>query len=170
MTKSIMKYAARCGLTLGLVLAVMFLCAAYSLAYPVLSIVCIGMFLGVPVLIYVWLRNTYRRYACALQFSALWMQGIAIFFFGCLIMSAVMYVYMRYIRPDFIIEQLRQASELYSSVGAQGEQLSDTINTMLDKHLIPKPIDVAVQFIWLGVFSGSILSMIISFIVRKTTH
>ncbi len=169
MIKSIYKLAAQYGLYLGLALIVLWLSMAWSLQVPGLSLLAVGIFLAVPVLVYFMLRKSYRINRCGLTFSALWMEGICIFFFGCLLMAVAVFVFLKYINPEFVITQLQTASDFYASQGGELMEVSDAIDKIIESGQVPTPIEIAIQFIWLGVFTGSLLSMLLAFIVRKTT-
>lgn len=168
--KSIYRLAERYGLYLGGVLTVMMFSMIGSVKIAALSLLAVGIFFFVPFLIFRWLRSSYRQSDLTFTFSALWMEGIMIFAYGCLLMGAAMFVFMKYIQPDFIISQLEMASEIYAQAGGSMTEVSDLIDKMIEAGNVPTPIEVCFQFIWLGIFTGSLMSMIVSLIVRKTTR
>lgn len=100
-------------------------------------------------------------------FSSLWMQGIVTFFCGTSIMALTAYIYMRWISPDFLIEQVTAAIDSYKSIDhEQSQKAAEVLQRIIDNKLMPTPIQMAIQMIWLGVFTGSLLSIIVSLLVQ----
>ena len=50
----------------------------------------------------------------------------------------------------------------------QAQDAADMLTAARDQKLLPKPIELTVDMLWLVVFSGSILSMIMSWLVQLT--
>ena len=155
------------GVVFGAYLSVLFFAIAYSLSVPVLSLLSLLMMAGVPVAIYIMLRKSYVADYGKTIFSSLWMEGIAIFFFGGLIASLVSVTYMTWINPGYLYGQVDMMIELYGNADwERGKELSDILVRAKEQHLTPSPIDLAVDMLWLIVFSGSILSMLMSLLVQ----
>lgn len=172
-SKSIYRRGADDGFIFGLYLSLMFVIMAVSLTDGSLtaSLTGIAMVLAVPVVIYFFLRKTYLADGCTGSFSALWLHGICIFFFGSLLLSLTAYVYMRLIHPAFIPEVLETARETYDSLGTDdGHSMAHMIKQVQDNRLYPTPGAVALEIIWLAVFTGSLLSMLVSLIVRSVNR
>lgn len=155
------------GVAFGVYLSVLFFAIAYSLTVPLLSLLSLMMMAGVPAVIYVMLRKSYVADYGKTIFSSLWMEGIAIFFFGGLIASLVSVAYMTWINPGYLYSQVDMMIELYGSADwERGKELSEMLVRAKEQHLIPAPIDLAIDMLWLIVFSGSILSMLMSLLVQ----
>lgn len=155
------------GVAFGVYLSVLFFAIAHSLTVPVLSLLSLVMMAGVPVVIYIMLRKSYLADYGKTIFSSLWMEGIAIFFFGGLIASLVSVAYMSWINPGYLYSQVDTMIELYGNTDwERGKELSDILVRAKNQHLIPTPIDLAIDMLWLIVFSGSILSMLMSLLVQ----
>lgn len=169
--KSVYRRGADDGFWFGIYLSVLFVALANSIYYPLAGLACFVMILAVPVIIYIRLRQSYRADACRSFFSALWLNGICIFFFGSILMALTAYIYLRFIDPSYMVNFADVASAYYSSLNSPDAQ---TLAVLLQKakasHTLPTPGYVAVQIIMLGVFTGSILSMIVTAIVRATTR
>lgn len=158
---------ARYGVAFGVYLSVLYFAIAHSLSIPVLSLLSLVMMAGVPVVVYVMLRKSYVADYGKTIFSSLWMEGIAIFFFGGLISSLVSVAYMTWINPGYLYGQVDMMIELYGSADwERGKELSDMLVRAKEQHLIPTPINLAIDMLWLIVFSGSILSMLMSLLVQ----
>ena len=100
--KSVYKRGADDGLFFGIYLIIMFFSSAFSMAVPFAGLLSIILVLGVPFLIYRFLRRSYVNDSGTTQFSALWVQGITTFFCGSLISGIAALVYMQWVNPDFI--------------------------------------------------------------------
>jgi hypothetical protein len=124
------------------------------------------MMIGVPLFVAFVLRYSYVQDRGTTIFSSLWVEGIAIFFFGGLISSLVAFVYMRWLEPDFIADRLNAMIDVYSSAEVpNGKDVVEVLQAVRDRELLPRPIEIIVDMLWLIVFTGSILSMIISMLV-----
>lgn len=167
--KSPFRRGADDGIIMGLLLVAVFFTGTLSFSYTLASdLTPILMLAGVPLLTYFLLRRSYVRDNGMTLFSSLWMQGIVTFFCGSLILAIVMYVYMRWGNPGFMREMVSRMSEFYDSIPEtpQSREVSQIFHTMLDENVFPSAINVAIESIWLGVFSGSLLSMLAALAAR----
>lgn len=155
------------GITFGVYLTVMFFASVYSEKVQLLGLLTICMMLLVPFIIYRYLRRSYvTDHGCTLL-SSLWMQGIMVFLCGSVLSASVQIVYLRWINPDFIINQLRSIIDIYSNSGvAQGEQMAELLQNLIDAKAVPSAISLVIEMIWLSVFTGSLLSVLVSLLVR----
>lgn len=155
------------GLTFAVYLTVMFFASIYSTRVAMLSLLVIVMMLGVPFVIYGYLRRAYVADRGRTIMSSLWMHGIMIFLCGSLLAGAVELIWLRWIDSDYIITQLNAVVELYSDSGwDRGEQMAEVIQRMIDNGLVPSVISIVMEMIWLSVFTGSLLSALIALLVR----
>lgn len=167
--KSPFRRGADDGLLMGILLVAVFFTGSLSFRYTLASdLTPILMLGGVPLLTYFLLRRSYIRDNGLTLFSSLWMQGIVTFFCGSLILAMFMYCFMRWIEPDFMRETVAHIAEFYDSMpdNPQGQEIARVFHTMLDENVFPSAISVAVESIWLGVFSGSLLSMLAALAAR----
>ncbi len=162
------KRGADKGAVFGVYLSVLFLLTAYSLDVPGSSIGAFFMVVLVPVVIYIMLRRSYVADMGTTIFSSLWMEGIVIFFCGSLVSAVVAIVFMRWIEPDYIERTLHKIIDMYNSgiAGAQGTEVAEVLQAALDQKRIPKVIELVIDMLWLEVFSGSILSMLMALLVQ----
>lgn len=165
--KSVYKRGADDGFIFGAYLAVWFIMLCCSLYVNFLAIPSLIMMAGVPFIIYAFLRRSYVRDFGLSSFSELWLQGIITFVCGTLIMACVGFVFMRFVRPDYIHDLWSAAIELYESVpDSSASDFARTLRLMEERNMLPQPIYVVVEMMLSGVFTGSILSMILTWIVR----
>ena len=160
------KRGADNGFVFGLYLTALFFALAYSLTVPILGLVALVMMCGVPVITYYYLHKGYAKEYGTSTFSALWMQGIVMFFCGSLIMALAAYLFLQWVQPEYIMNLLISARDTYSSIDwDRGQEIAHTIDLMISQHLIPTPIQVAMEILWMGVFSGSLLSILTALLV-----
>ncbi len=155
------------GFFFGLYLSAMFIISAVSVKVQFLGIIPLIMAISVPFIIYRLLRRTYVEEYGTSTLSALWMQGIMIFICGSLIHAIVAVVYLKWIEPDFIITQLRSAIQFYKDSGTEtGIQISDMLARMIRAGAVPSTTSIVIETIWLAIFSGSMLSLLMSILAR----
>lgn len=164
--KSVFQRGASTGLYFGLYLSALFFAMAYSMSVPGLSLLALVMMAVVPVIIYKSLRRMYVEELGLSLFSGLWMYGILIFLCGSLISALVSMAFLKWIQPDFIAEQIQMSIDiLRASKIAQGEETAKMLEMMRDGGMIPSVAEMSVRMISFNVFSGSLLSMIVSALV-----
>ena len=100
-------------------------------------------------------------------FSEVWTHGLTLFLCGTLIMALTIVVYLTWINPSFIYDQCQIAITAYKHIGGEmGNEIASTLEKAMNQKLLPTPISLASNLISLGVFSGSILSMILAPFIR----
>lgn len=168
--ESVYVVGARGGLALGpaMSLAMVLLGAsAYSSMWALPALACC---LAVPVLAYFVVARAYKANP-AYGFSALWLTGICSFFFGAVIMGAVVVAALKWWQPGFMQHIVTQLIEVYSRVpDPNATTMVDTLRKMSEAGALPGPIDCALELIYGAVFSGSLLSMIYAAVVRRTAR
>lgn len=162
------KRGADDGVILGLILIILFLAMTFSLKYPLANLLGLLLFfVGVPMTTFFLLRRSYIRDNGLTLFSSLWMQGIVMFFCATLILALFTYVYLRFLNPSFMVDMLNTAAAHYENLGtARGHQTADIMHAMIHQNLVPSAISMAIETIWVGVFTGSLLSALVAGIVR----
>lgn len=155
------------GALLGILLSVMFLASVYAEHIPFLSLISAFIFISVPFWVYRWLRKTYVAFSGTPSLSMLWMQGIVTFTCASLILALVATLYMRLIEPDFIHSMVHKAIDFYSAMpDKQSQQVAQLLTNMINAHAVPSAVYIALEMVWLGIFSGSLLSLLLSLLVR----
>ncbi|MCH5319421.1 MAG: DUF4199 domain-containing protein [Paramuribaculum sp.] len=155
------------GFYFGIYLTGMFFAFVLSVKISLFSLITMAMFVAVPFLIYRWLRIAFVEDGGKSAISSLWMQGIMIFACGSAIAGVVATVYLKWINPDFIIDRLHETIDLYESLEwPQGKEMADVLQRMIDYRIVPSAIQIVVEMIWLSIFSGSLLSLLMSLLAR----
>jgi len=166
-SSNVYRRGASDGALMGAVLCGIFASWALSMRVAVAALAFPLLCLTVPVLAFAMLRRGYRADAGTSSFSALWMHGICIFFFGTLLMSALAIVWLRWFEPQLTTESLLAAADTYASLGTtEATRMAADVRAIVESGLAPRPIDVGLALLWAGVFSGSVLSMIFAGIIR----
>lgn len=165
--KSPYRKGADDGMFFGVYLTVMFFASVLSERITSLSFVCPVTFVLVPFIIYKFLRRGYVEDYGTSTLSAIWMHGIMIFLCGCLLSGAVQLIYMKWINPGFIIGQLNRFIEIYEQIDNDtAAQMVDLLKNMIAMRAVPSAVTIVVEMIWAGVFTGSILSLLLSLLVK----
>ena len=158
---------ARRGLILGAWLTCMFLLSMLN-GMPLASLLFIAMAIGVPILVYRWLRATYVADKGFTTLSGLWMQGIIMFAGASLISTTVAVGYFKWVNPHYVADMATQMIAVYNSSTMSGAQeIAKTLQTMLDAGVLPTAQDVALEMFWLTMFCGSMLSLFASLVARS---
>ena len=165
--KSVYSRGAEDGLVMGLCFIAMFILQLLGRYSPIAGIAGYLMALGVPLLLYLMLRRSYRADKGRSTFSSLWMHGIVVFLCGSLILAMMIYVFLRFIEPTFISDTVRELTAVYRTIGGNdAERIADVFQTMIDKRMLPTPITLTFSILWLGSFSRAVLSMIEAAIIK----
>lgn len=122
-----------------------------------------AMIAGVPFYVYWRLRKGYADEGGTMQVSALWMQGIVMFFCASLIMALAVYVYLQFIDTDYISRLINMTKEMAGRVPEYSAMLGEVDLDAVAK--IVTPIKLSMELLWMGVFSGSLLSLAEAMIV-----
>lgn len=164
---SVYRRGADDGFWFGIYLSLLFVSMAGSLDSALLGIAALAMVVAVPVVVYFFLKRSYRRDDFRSTFSMLWLHGICIFFFGSLLMALTVYLYLRVVNPSYIPDLVKTAYEFYKEIDSPtASEMAELLQGIQRNNLYPTAGGVAVEMIWSAVFTGSLLSMIISAIIK----
>lgn len=153
---------------MGIYLTLIFLFTVLSEQFSLLSLTGLAMLCYTPFFTYRLIVKIHKKYFCTSDFASLWMLGISIFIGGSMICALCSYAYLQYIDPNFIYRQAVNAAELYKELDPDNTSgIAEVIDSLIDNNMLPTPIEVAVEMLWTTTFFGSLLSMLLSAIVRK---
>jgi len=165
--RSVYRLGAEDGLVMGPLLALTVLLIGASAYVPVLFFAAIAAMIAVPTFAYILLARSFKARPFS-TFSALWLQGICTFFFGSLIMAVASYVCMRWLYPTFIADQINAVVEIYGAIDdPDARSMASMLQKASETKSLPTPIEVSLEMIYMAVFSGSLLSMVLSLVVRS---
>ncbi len=163
MSKTPYRRGAEDGLKFGLYLGVLLFSSLLSGKVAWLGLLFYVMVILVPVIIYRMMVSYKRELGGVVTFSMLWMQGLVIFSCAAVIAGGAMMVYLRWINPDYMVENLRQVASLdVSGENAGLTEVRDMAQNMLDNHFVPRSVDVVIMIILMAITSGSLLSMLLA--------
>ena len=165
--KNIYARGADDGFLLGVYFVAMLLLSALGFKVPAVNLLASAMAVGVPVLCYIFMRRSQRAAHGLLTFSALWMHGIVTFACGSLIFGAAGLVYLKWIDPQFLLHAIDSALEFYRNAeGAGAQAAAEELEMIKQNSGLISPLNVAFGWMWLGMFSGSLLSMLVAGLVK----
>lgn len=166
-SKTIYARGADDGLWMGVYMFLAFLLMALSMNYALLNIPALAMIVGVPVLAYFYLRRTHLAAHGMTLFSALWMQGITMFVCGSLVFGVLAFVFLKWLEPDFVVNVLNAGIEYYERAGTEATlAMADELRMIADSEALPSLSTVVMVWMWLIMFSGSVLSAMVSAVVK----
>ena len=166
--KSVYTLGAEDGLLLGPVMALTAVLFGASTYFGFLFIPALISAFAVPVITYFRLALSFRKGHTASSFSAIWLHGICMYFFGGLIMSVVVYVALRWLDPGFIAHQIDIVVNAYSGINdPQAQTLVNTFEKLKESGSLPTALDTTLELLYFAVFTGSILSLIYSAVIRR---
>lgn len=153
------------GAVFGVYLTVLFFGMIFGSRVPGLGFLSLILALGVPLVIFLFMRRYDRQMQGCATFPMMWMQGVVIFVCGMLIAGTLMVVYMKWVEPDFILHQLEGLVETGSLPEAKGtflEEAADVASQMIKAKFIPSPMAVVSELIMGAIVSGSLLSILLA--------
>lgn len=167
--KSVYLLGAEDGLIMGPIMAAtIFLIGASTYVAWVFVPALIAIF-AVPVVAFFRLAYSHRvNHIASSSMTALWLQGICMFFFGGVVMAAFAFVMLRWAVPGFMTHLIDSAIAAYETVGSPtATDMADTFAKMKSAGMLPRPLDVALELLYLAVFTGSILSLLSALLIRR---
>lgn len=164
--KSVYRQGAEYGAWFGVYLTVMALAIMYGFTHTILMLAAMAMMVAVPAVVYPMLRRYRSQMRGYAPFASLWMLGLMIFICGSLICGAVTYVWMQYVMPTFIYDQVMAAINVYKAVpGESAAEMVRIMEAIVERHALPSAMEVVVQMVMLTTFLGSLVSMVLAFIL-----
>ena len=97
------------------------------------------------------------------------LQGITTFACGALIFGFASFVYLKWIDPGFIRSMLEMAVGYYQDLpdsDGQYAMMADDLSIILKNNAVPSAPAIVIAWMWLIVFSGSLLSMLVAAVVK----
>ncbi len=169
--KSIYQRAAEWGLPFGLYLSVMAVSSITADLFSPLSIVFLAMLFGTPVLVYAFQRRKFIEDNGFTEYAGLWMLGIMLFLLGALVASLFVYLFLQYVRPDFIYDQALLVIDTYSKMPEMRDsELLHVVQRMVDEKLLPTPIEMVINVYWFITFGGSLASALTALVAQRSIN
>ncbi len=162
MTTSPYRRGADDGFIFGIYLSVLLLSMFAAPKIAILGPLALVLIICVPLVIFLFMRRYDRQLSGCVTFPMFWMQGMVTFICGILLAGAVLVVYLTWIQPNLIYDQLTGLIETASLPQAKGtviEEMGKMASEMIRQHIVPSPISIVVELILLAIVTGSLLSM-----------
>ncbi len=162
--KNIMQAAMEAGAFMGVFFIIKFIFTVLSLYSPLSGMLSSFMMLAIPLMLYYLMRRYYRDGGIS-SFSQLWLLGILLFFFASLISGLAQYIYYVYINPDYIRMQFEMAGEAMKLIEEMNSLSASTLEPykqVMAQGDIPAPMSFVMTQMWVNVFFGSVLSMVMA--------
>lgn len=163
------RYAMLFGTYLGGYFILKFILFPLGLTVPFLSLLFLGLTLGVPFMGYYYVRM-YRNQVCggSISFLQAWIFTVFMYIFAALLTAVAHYIYFRFIDHGFIISTYESQIEIFSQSGIAGiEAYSDTFQDTIEVAKSFTPIDITINFLSWNIFFGSIWAIPTALFVMK---
>lgn len=168
-SKSIYQRAGEWGVPFGLYLACAAVASIFADLFPPLSFLFLIMLMGTPVLVYAFQRRKFIEDDGFAEHAALWMLGIMLFILGTVLASFIVYLVLQYVRPNYMYEQAQAAIEAYSKIPqARDSEMFIVLQRMVEKGMLPTPIELVFNAFWFIAFGGSVVSAITAIFARRS--
>lgn len=165
--KTIINIAADYGIVLGALYCITFFGGLYAMRLPWLSVACMLAAAGVPVTMWIMLKKTWDKSLRTMPFSAMWTEGIVASAFGGILLALATFIYLKWVAPGIMLGTLEHQADLWDAAATeQSKANARALRLMIENGAIPHPSEVAFQLVCLVVFTGSILTMVLSMIIR----
>lgn len=156
------------GFLLGILFIVLFASMVMSEYLAFLSLIMAALFLSVPFVMFIFLRNSCRKAGYVREYLELWVEGIVTFACGGIILAMAVYVFMKFIDPEYIVRQVDTLLEVYRDIDdGRSREVVDLLKLIKENNAYPTPRMISVQLFMTTCFTGSILSMAIALLVKS---
>lgn len=152
---------------MALYLTGMFLLWVWGANLPLCTLCSFALMAFFPIALYRTLRTT-ARLMPQVSVTNLWTQGITTVFCGALVSALVIMVYLKWVNPSYISDQLLRAVETYRSTPDPSlEQAATMAQTILERRAVPPPATWTVTYWLFTVASGSILAGLMAILAKS---
>lgn len=161
MQPNIIKSAMLNGLIMGVLFSINFLCSISKIT----AIIILSYALMIYILVAIYRSSIkFRDVECkgVISYSKAFSFVLLTFFFAALISSIVKYVYFQFINPGYLETMFQESMKMLEKMKFPMEEESmKQVETML------KPASFSLQYIWVNVFLGSLIGLIMAVFIKK---
>ena len=162
----IYKRASTDGIIMGACFIGFFACSMLSSSSLILSLLGFVLMCTPPFLLYFLLRRSHVSVGGRLSYGQLWIEGTLTMVLGSVFLAIVTFIYLRWVNPTFLADQITASVEILDKLGPDYEPLSEAMNTMLADGELPSAVQVAGSLIQSAFLSGAVVAAIVAAIVR----
>lgn len=157
------------GLRLGLYFSAMFLTWFYASRLPLLSIVTCALAVALPVTLYRMLRRSLESDGGTTTVTNLWIEGIVGIAGGALLCAGVTMVFLTWVEPGFIVNQLGRMIELYDTTNDPSlAEAAEMSRRLIENGAVPKASTWTLAMWLFTVTSGSMLAGLMAVLAKMT--
>ena len=166
--KSIFQRAGEWGVPFGLYLACGGVLAVFVDCFPPLTVILALLMVASPAVVYYFQRRKFIEDDGFTEYAGLWMLGIMLFILGSVLACFIVYLVVQFGRPDYMYEQAEHILETYKQMPEMRDsEMVRTIQLMVDKHMMPSPIEAVFNAFWFITFTGSLTSALTALIANR---
>ena len=165
-SNTIFKRAMADGPIMGACFIGFFVCSALSTSSLILSLLGFVLMCAPPFLLFFLLKRSQVRAEGQLTFSLLWLEGVMTMVLGSIFLAILAFVYLRWVNPSFIADQLNSSIAALEQLGSQYDGLADQMRQIVKSGDLPSPLAVAGSLIQFAFLTGTVLAAIVAAIVR----
>lgn len=162
-SSGLLQRASLNGLSLGLYFIVLAGIVALSQAFGPAVVLLWGIIVALPFYLYGLLRRSYGLSKFSRTYFQLVLEGLLSFVLGAAVQALVVFVFIKFVMPDYISDTYNSAVEAARALGtAEGAQLAAMLEQLQEQAGLPTPAQLAASTINLYIFTGFWLSVIVS--------
>lgn len=167
--KSIYQRAGEWGVPFGLYLACAAITSVFADWFAPLSFLFLILFFGTPFVVYYFQRRKFIEDDGFSEHAALWMLGIMLFILGSVLSGFIVYLVLKYFRPNFMYEQAQMVIDNYSKMPEMADnEMLRVLQQAVNKRMLPSPIETVFNAFWFVTFGGSLVSAITAIFARRS--
>lgn len=167
--RQLTAFARQDGLFMGILWIIALACFIAGFKSQLLMLLCMGLAIFTPFFAYKRLK-AFRDYVLEgnISFVKAWAYCILIFFYGSLILAAVVFAYFAFLDNGYIYEQVNR---VYSQPEMKPalQQIGMTVKDIMTLYSAYRPIDFAMQSITSNITMGILLSLPIAMLSKRNT-
>ena len=162
-----LQTAARCGLLTGIAAAVAIAATFYSFGRPLMLVIAVAGYVGVPVILWRALSSVMGRTDGEASFAHLWRTGTLTMAAGGLVLAILAFVFLKWIDPGFLAGLIEHINRIYTDLGtAEATEKLAELNRTIRENGMPTAAGVALQMFVSTVLSGTIAAIVMAALLR----
>ena len=165
--KNIYTLSAELGVPFGILLSLVAVSYIFCDKVPYLSTLALLLMLAAPVVLCIFQHKRFAALDGFALYSELWILAIFTTLGGALIMVLVSYLTIRFLRPDFLYEQMRFFLDSSPPIDSE---TAKTLEKMISHRALPSSLEFSMMLFWLFACLGSLGGAITAFIAEKIPY
>lgn len=159
------------GMKFGIYLTAMFAGALFGGSGGIMSVLTLLMMAAAPVVLWRLILSYHRSLGSESKFGDLWLDGTLTVIFGMLLATAFLIIYMKWINPGFVTDNLRAIIEMNDAHPEMGLSTYATVaSNLIENNLVPSATQMAANVMVMSVMFGIIVAAVISLAVTLVSR